>query len=349
MNQDIQKILEVSINAPSGSNSQPWKFKVKDGLIQIIALPEKDHPVLNFRNRGTLVAIGALIENIRVVAGSLGYQSEIKIFSNTDLIAEVSLEKVESLKTDSLAEAVNSRSTNRKPYERVPLSDEKKKFLLESVSEVGSGDLRFVENEEDLRVLGLAGSVNEIVMLENEKLHKLFFDEVVWNESGEKLRKSGLYLKTMELKLPQQAALKIFKYWLVMRLFNKIGVARQIAKGNAVNYSACSAMGAIIVNDDDQDFVQAGRLLERVWLKAITMGLSLHLITGVLFLWQNIRSGKNNWLSLEHVKLIKQAYGDIASRFNVEDKKLVGLMFRVGRGDEPSARSIKVKPDIEYI
>ena len=31
--EDIKKILEIAANAPSGSNSQPWKFKVKDNQI----------------------------------------------------------------------------------------------------------------------------------------------------------------------------------------------------------------------------------------------------------------------------------------------------------------------------
>ena len=72
MEEDIKKILEISVNAPSGSNSQPWCFEVKNNKVNIIMLPEKDHPILNYHNRGTLIAIGALIENIIITASSLG-------------------------------------------------------------------------------------------------------------------------------------------------------------------------------------------------------------------------------------------------------------------------------------
>lgn len=72
----IQKILEAGAQAPSGSNSQPWRFEVAGGTISIIMLPEKDHPILNFRNRGTLLAHRALIENIVIAAAHYKLKSE---------------------------------------------------------------------------------------------------------------------------------------------------------------------------------------------------------------------------------------------------------------------------------
>lgn len=76
----IQKILEASINAPSGSNSQPWRFEFFDNELRIIATPEKDHPILNFRNRGTWVAHGALIENIIIAATHFGFKTKPHFF-----------------------------------------------------------------------------------------------------------------------------------------------------------------------------------------------------------------------------------------------------------------------------
>ena len=84
MSEDIQKILEAGCRAPSGSNSQPWRFMVKDNQISIFALPEKDHPILNFRHRGTWVAHGALLENILITSSHLGYKTDVKLFPDKD-------------------------------------------------------------------------------------------------------------------------------------------------------------------------------------------------------------------------------------------------------------------------
>lgn len=34
VSEDIRKILEVAVNAPSGDNSQPWRFEVEKDCFQ---------------------------------------------------------------------------------------------------------------------------------------------------------------------------------------------------------------------------------------------------------------------------------------------------------------------------
>src|SRR3989344_1888875 len=124
MKEDIQKILEAAVNAPSGSNSQPWRFEVSGSEIKVIALPEKDHPILNYRNRGTLIAHGALIENISITSSVLGYKANVNLFpdtSNPKLIARIGLEQ-NSPSSNPLYKCIPLRSTNRKPYKRTPIT-----------------------------------------------------------------------------------------------------------------------------------------------------------------------------------------------------------------------------------
>src|SRR3989344_3442769 len=123
MKEDIQKILEAAVNAPSGSNSQPWRFEVSGSEIKIIALPEKDHPILNYRNRGTLVAHGALIENIIISSKAHGYTPILEIFpdhSNKNLTAIFKFEK-STKEIEPVFQFIEARATNRKPYESTPL------------------------------------------------------------------------------------------------------------------------------------------------------------------------------------------------------------------------------------
>jgi len=345
----VQKILEAGAQAPSGSNSQPWRFDVRGNEIRVWAFPEKDHPILNFRHRGTWVAHGALIENIAIAASALGYKADIKIFpdhSKPNLTAIIGL-TASTPRDEPLYHAIPRRATNRKPYKPTPLTFEEKLELL-AVNQEDKEDVILTEDPDDIRRLGAAMSVNEVVMLEDRKLHKLFFDEIVWTEAEEKERKSGLYLKTMELTPPPQLALKIFKYWPVMHFFNRLGLAEMIAKDNAKVYSAAAAYIGVIVNDSDKEFVTAGRVMERIWLTGTKLGLSVHLLTGVLFLWQRIIAEGGKGFSQKHAELVKRAYGKVASTFKVGDNKMVALLLRIGRGDPPSAKSSK-KPPTVYI
>lgn len=350
MIEDIKKILDVSVNAPSGSNSQPWSFKINGNKLYVYAHPEKDHPILNFHNRGTWIAHGALIENIIIVSRAHGYRTKITIFPDhnlNNLTAQIEFEKSEVI-NEPLYPAVSLRATNRKFYDQTPLTQNQKQEFLKTIAEIGERvTFKLIEEPDQLKVLGRAVSVNEIVMFENKKLHHLFVKELVWNEKELSKRADGLYVKTMELKPPQEKALRLFKFWPVMSLLNKVGVARAVAKDNAKNYASCAAMGLITVDNKDGAFINAGRLIERLWLKATTMGLSFHLITGIFFFWQRMQIDGSNIFSPKHIKMIQEAYKSVVDIYGIANNEIIAGLVRIGRGGEPTARSPKKPPVIE--
>ncbi len=347
---DIQKIIEAGCQAPSGSNSQPWRFEVSENAITVIAEPEKDHPVLNFRNRGTLFAHGALIENIRIAAEHFGYQANIKLFpdkTNQNITATINLIKTEAHPT-RLYEAIFSRTTNRKPYKTEALSPTIKQELLSAAQPFDSCKLLFAEAAQDIKELARTASVNEIITLENQELHKLFTSEIVWTEAEEKQKKSGLYLMTMELAAPQRLALKLFRSWKLMNLLNHIGAAKGIAASNAKTYAKTPAIGAITIPDADEAFLAAGQLMQRIWLIATTYKLSCHLMTGTLFFYQGVAAGAlNNLLSQKHQEVIRQAYKETQKALG-NPKELIAITFRIGKDGDPTARSSKQAPRIQY-
>lgn len=349
----IEKILEAGAKAPSGSNSQPWKFEVSGNVIAVFMTPEKDHRILNFRNRGTILANGCLIENISIAADHYGFGADIKLFpdqSNKNFVATITLQEGAGKKEDDLFDAISKRATNRKPYETKKIDENIKQKLLKIPAELGEHDvsLLLTDNARHIETLAKAASANEIAIFENKELHKLFFEEIVWTEQEEKERKSGLYLKTMELKPPQATALKLFfKHWPIMNFFNKLGAARGVAKGNAKGYAACGMYGAILCGDKDEDFIGVGRVIERAWLMAAAAGLSFHLQTGVNFLWQRIENEGQGIFSSEHEHIIQDQYKKITDIFGAKEK-FIPVIFRVGYGGEPSGWSSKKTPEITY-
>lgn len=349
MKETIKKIIEAAINAPSGSNSQPWRFEVENNIINIFILPERDHPILNYRNRGTLIAGGAMVENILISSAEFGYNPTVEMFpdkSNQNFIAKIKLDN-SNIEKDLLFPSIALRSTNRKPFKKDLIDSDKKAELL-SVVNKWSDNVKLLDGDDNLKQLGEALSKNEIVMLENKPLHKLFFDEIVWTDKDQEQKKSGLYLKTMELKPPQQKALKLFKYWPLINLFNKLGLAKSIAKENAGSYASASLMGAILVDDRDEDFAEAGRIMERLWLKATQMGLGFHILTGIPFLHQRIAAGQTEGFSDKHINLVKDAYQKIKSIYKITDDKIPTIIFRVGYGEPSSAKSSKKSPEIVF-
>jgi hypothetical protein len=247
-----------------------------------------------------------------------------------------------------LSESIHRRSTNRKPYKTESLNQETKNALF-SIAK-GFPDLNFIliENPDAITTLSKASSVNEIIMLENQKLHNLFTNEIVWTEDEEKIKQSGLYLKTMELQAPQRAALKLFRNWNVMNFFNRFKIARGIATSNAKIYAKTPAIAAITVADDDKAFLSVGRLMERLWLQAVYEGLSVHLMTGVLFLYQGIKNDQKDIYSRKEIDLIKRAYHETQIALGTPPG-VISLLMRIGKSAEPTARSSKQAPRINFL
>ena len=346
----IIQLLNYAINAPSGGNSQHWTFKISDNKLTILSHPEKDNPVLNFRFRGTLIAQGALIENIIIAASHYDLEAMVNIASdpNDQAIAQITFNDFQ-VSPDPLYSSIPKRFTNRKQYRDKIIPKEILTDIFNMANVLGGSMVNtfFIGDKNKMAIAGKAASNNEIVMLENKVLHNLFFKEVIWNSYEEKIKGgSGLYIKTLELKKPQEIVFRIIRHWPMMAILKKIGLAKFIASENAKIYETGGAMGAISVNGDShENFIMAGRVLERIWLSCAKEGINLQLMTGILFMWQKIMAGETEIFSASEVSLIKTSYEQISSAFNIKDG-IITLMFRVGYSENPSAFSYKKEPII---
>ncbi len=348
----IRKILEAGAQAPSGSNSQPWRFEVKDGIVSVFMTPEKDHAILNFRNRGTILANGTLIENMVIAARHYGFEPSVEMFpdpARPNLVANIRFEKGSKNEEKQLFEAIGKRATNRKPFETKKIDGKIIGEFIASSTEIGENNvsIKITEDKKNIQMLAKSASTNESVMFADRQLHKLFFEELVWTKEEENEKKSGLYMKTMELKPPQEAALRLFQYWGFMNIVNKLGAARGIAQGNAKGYAACGLYGAVLCDDNDKDFLGVGRVIERIWLKATAAGLSFHLQTGVNFLYQRIAAGDGDIFSQKHRDLISEQYM-VAADLLGAGSRFIPALFRIGYDGEPSARSSKRAPEVTF-
>lgn len=347
----IQKILETAVYAPSGDNSQPWRFEVEKNSIFVFNLSERDIPFYNYEQKGSYVAHGALIENIKVLASAQGFKTNIKLFNDNtkkDLVAVIDLVQDNNIVADNLHKVVALTCTNRKPYEDRELTNEQVDYFVRSSTEVEEGDVKLVTDKELKKQLGLFSSVNEKIVLTTPKLHKIFFDHLVWTEKEEREKKTGLFLKTLELSPPQQIAFRLIRNWKIMKLLNFFGLYKMVANENAEIYAESSALGAVVMKDSSREsFVNAGRLVQRVWLKTTLSSMSFHPITGVLFLAQRALFGDTEGLVDTQVEMIKQSYEGIKGIFEVGDGT-VAMMFRIGYSGKPSAKSSRMMPQIIF-
>lgn len=344
---DIRKILEAATMAPSGENAQPWKFIVRGNVIELFNLPHRNDSLYGWGQRASYMANGAVLENIVIAASQFGYNCHIEIFPNSrepELVAKIDLDKGMPIK-DFLYDYIFERITNRKPYEIRPFSiSEEKKF--QSAIKIKETKIYFTQKEHHKKILGRVGSANEVIMLSNKHLHKYFFSHINWTKDEDDKKKIGFFIETLELPFPSKIGFKVIKHWPIAKILHKIGFHKMVGNQNAAVNSLTGGFGAITIpNNSRENFVLAGRTLQRIWLTATGLNLSMQPLTGILFFMHKVIAGETDKFTPIHVKIIKEAYKDIENAFDIKNNEVVSFMFRIGYGGKPSARSSRFLVD----
>jgi hypothetical protein len=348
----IEKILEYGVMAPSGENAQPWRFIVLGDTISVYNIPERDQSLYSFGQNASYFAHGALLENMAITARAMGFSADIRLFpdkSDKTFVADVIL--APAAKTDEpLFEIIPNRITNRKPYKKTSLTEAQRTAILNAGTSDNTITLSLVEDPKKQDAIGYAASMNEEVLFQNKLMHHFFFSHINWTKEEDDKKSIGFYIPTLELPAPAKPLFRIMKNWSMARFFGKLGLPKQIAKGNAKNvYITGAAHGAVAIRDGKpESFVQAGRAMERLWLTVTKLGLSLQPLAGITFLMQGISAGQAGSFTEEQIKKIRAAYETMRINFGLADEVLI-MGFRIGEGETPSAHASRLPPNVNFI
>jgi nitroreductase len=340
----VERILFAANSAPSGENCQPWRFVVMSDAIELHLRPERDESYYSYGQRASYLACGAALENMAIAASREGYRAAVTYFPDREddtLVARVALERGAGVAQDPLAGSIEKRVTNRKPYRTRALTMDEKHALHGALREEYASTLHLCEDAPRLTRLGRVGSTNEEIMLSNKALHQFFFSHVSWTKEEDEAKKIGFYIETLELPPPARALFTLFKHWGVMRVLAALGFPKIVAKQNAATNASASAIGGIAIPDAEQlSFVKAGRAVERLWLTAASLGLSVQPLTGVLFFKLKIDAGESEVFTRAQQALVLRAYREAQEAFSVSDRP-IAFMFRIGEAPPPSAQAVR--------
>jgi hypothetical protein len=352
MKDTIEKIIDAGNHAPSGDNCQPWRFEANNKQIFVYLIPERDTSLYSWGNRASLIANGAVIENMIVSANELGYSAAVELQPNKEqpeLLAVLNIEPSQKT-SNGLYQSIFKRTTNRKIYKSLLLDEETIEDLKSSSGEIDGIKILITSDEVHKKILGEIASANEKILFDNYYMHKFFFDHINWSSNEELKNRTGFYVKTLEIPGPALPGFKLAKNWFVMKSLNKIfGFGNLIAKQNAKVYSSASVMGAIIIkNKTEKDYLLAGQVFERLWLKVTSKNLSLQPLTGIYFLMQRVIGKEDGNLTPKQIGIIKSAYKKAFEIFKLDQETIV-LTFRIGDGGQPSARTLRLPVNIQWI
>ncbi|MDX9715185.1 MAG: hypothetical protein RBT37_07130 [Dissulfurispiraceae bacterium] len=342
----ISEILQSAVMAPSSCNCQPWRFEVRGNIIKIFNMQNRDESLFNYLQRASLLAHGALIENAVICSRASGFDPDVRLLpdrARPDLIAEIEL-LTGTRRIDPLYEFIPQRATNRSQYSAAPLSEKENNKLLNQAFWFPHLGFKIGCTDAQKKMISTVTGFNSSICLENRELHRFLFNSIRWTKNSAEKTRDGLYINSLGLSFFEKLLLCAAKPWIIAKCMNRLGLSA-MASRKAAGLCISSAAVCVITAPDDSalNFIESGRLLQRVILEAARTGLSTQIIAGAALLIQKVLSDDTSGLSNNQVSDLLEHDRHLRSAFDVSDDTII-LCLRIGRSQTSAPGSLRIQP-----
>ena len=273
------QILDRARWAPSGDNTQPWRFEIAaPDHIVIHGFDTRSDCVYDLEGHASHLAHGTLIQSIEYAASEHGCRTAWQRRSgSSDLnpLYDIKLEESADISAHPLAEWISKRATQRRPMSPRQLSTEEKGALEEAVGPNFSIKWLATGLFERIRFGKFLFQAARLRLLTPEafEVHRRIIE---WGakESKDKIPETAVGLSPPTLKISKWT----FESWNRMAFMNGIPGATW---GPRIELDFlpgvfCAAHYALIANKNPEtveDYVKAGMAVQRLWLTAASLNI----------------------------------------------------------------------------
>lgn len=274
----LQQLVRAAVLASNPHNTQPWKFHLLPDGIDVYADTSRRIGAMDPLLREMHIGVGCAVENLLLAAEVAGYRWSFdnpKSSENEELqpIVRVLLQEG-ATRPSSLYAAIPRRHTNRGRYIADKNVDERMIEALDGVKNSDS-ELRvfWFRKHEEMRAFGcLVVHATEAIIGDREQsASSARWIRTSWNDieryrDGLTYDAQGLTPGTRALAkfLPSLSIKRTDQYWL--------------SATRECHVATANAFGMIAVRDakNTQQRVEAGRLWQRMHLRATLQGVAMH-------------------------------------------------------------------------
>jgi len=267
-NQDLINLIKYAIKAPSGHNSQPWKFKLEKNSITIFPDYQRVLPVADPDNHELFISLGCALENLIIAAGYFGYHTDIEM-NMEDPFKEsirVVLSSGNNKNYDQLFKNIEIRQSTRSKYNKalIPPAD------IEKLNEAGNqGQVLFLLFTETVQIEPIIEITKRATVLQLSK--KEFINELMqWIRFNRKTaEKTGDGLYSGAIGSPSVPK------WLGKLFLNLTLDPKREARKNVNLMKNSSGTLIFIAKENSKEaWVNLGRSFQRVGLTATSLNIN---------------------------------------------------------------------------
>lgn len=274
-------ILRAGIAAPSADNSQPWRFAWHGDDLDLHIDARRSGSVSDTRHVLSDLAAGACLENMLIRGRALGCAADVETFPAPEdelRVARIRWRRDPGCDaSEPLSDAIERRHTDRRFPWRGPVDAEVRERLDARARQVPGPRLWWPgTSREKKAALGIIRRA-ETLRFRSPVLHAELFSSIRFSAGWQAVVGEGLAPATLAVEPPLRPVFRMLRRPAVMGSFNRLGAASMLGWRSAwlpVRLSPGLCL-VVVPSTARSDVLAAGRALQRVWLEATLLGLSV--------------------------------------------------------------------------
>jgi nitroreductase len=280
---EVEELTRAAGWAPSGDNTQPWRFDTVAGrrTIEVVLDPARDASPMNAGQQMALIACGAAVENVCWLARARGLQADVETLPPGRPAAPTCVARVvlgERRQPDCAAPsalAITERVTNRRRYDGRPLDPGVRSRLERATVDVPGMAVHWVTDRALIGKLADRIALGDAVMFGEPGMRHAFLGNVRFDLPVNAEADEGLPIGSLEVSAADRLSLRAMRF-LPDWLFALSGGARIL--GARTRKLVESSSGICLVapaSESDEAPLHLGRAAQHVWLTLTELGLAV--------------------------------------------------------------------------
>ncbi|GAB2958370.1 hypothetical protein GCM10027280_53890 [Micromonospora polyrhachis] len=140
---DLRAAVSAAGRAPSVHNTQPWRFRLRDGGIEVLVDPQRRLPVTDPTGWAARLSCGAAVFNLRLALAVAGTPAQVRVRpypEEPDVVARLTPDRPRppTPVDQKLYAAIARRHSNRAPFWANPVPAEARWRLIEAARDEGA-------------------------------------------------------------------------------------------------------------------------------------------------------------------------------------------------------------------
>ena len=346
---EIAKLCKAGGMAPSGGNVQPWKVLAHSSSLTLSLHPKRTGGFLDIEHYASKFSLGSFIENVSLTSTELGLAHKIVIEDRDDSIATIQyLQRLDVLEKDPLYQQIPNRHTNRQLHHGDCFPDETVDELRTSIQKWPFARLTALSDKQQKKNTASILGKGDALRIKHDPMFFDMMSEIRWDQEEAIRSRDGVAISTLEL--PKQAILMLqllHKYsWL--RKFIPSPAFEKISTPSVMESSHMCVL-SLRHELSTENLINAGRAVQRLWLKATEMGVSFQPMTALPFmLIRTLLFSGSGFNTAENDKLTMLGQ-QLTALYSLDKDEFPLFIFRIARPVAPASDiALRLPPNSIY-